>query len=60
MTSILASTATLIASAIPGFVLTPANPGAILGFIVAGACLLLVARDYLAPRRQLTRHGLRR
>jgi hypothetical protein len=58
MTSILASAATLIASMIPGFLLTPANPAAILGFMVVGACVLFVARDYASPR--LTRHGLRR
>ena len=57
MTSIVTSAATLLASVIPAFLLTPANPAAILGFIVVGACVLFVAHDYATPR--LTRHGLR-
>jgi len=58
MTSILASAATMIVSAIPGFLLSPGNPAAIFGFVVVGACMLFAAREYAAPRR-LTRHGLR-
>lgn len=58
MTAIISSAATLVASTVPAFFLSPGNPAAILGFLVVGACLLLAAREYGKPAR-VTRHGLR-
>jgi hypothetical protein len=57
-TTVLIYTASAIASVIPGFLLAPQDPAAILGFIVVGACIVAAAREYLMPRR-VTRHGLR-
>ena len=58
MTTAVSYTASLIATVIPSFLLSPNNPAAILGFAVVGVCVLFALRDYVKPRR-LTRHGLR-
>lgn len=57
MTTAIATTASLIAIVIPGFLFQPIDPAVILGFVVAGACLFFAGRDYVNPRR---RHAVRR
>jgi len=58
MTAALYATASMIASVIPGFLISPHDPAAILGFATVGALVLLAARDYVMPRK-LTKHGVR-
>jgi len=58
MTAALYATASMIASVIPGFIISPHDPGTIIGFATVGAIMLLAAREYVMPRR-VTKHGLR-
>lgn len=55
MTSALTFTASLFASMIPGFVISPQDPGTILGFAVVGACMFSFVREYARPRSRRLR-----
>ena len=56
MTTAIATTASLIAIAIPGFLFQPIDPAVILGFVVVGACLFFALRDYVTPHRRRALH----
>ncbi len=58
MTTALSYIASLIASVIPGYIISPDNPAAILGFAVVSTCVLFAAHDYAKPRT-ITKRGLR-
>jgi hypothetical protein len=55
MTTALAFTFSILAAMIPGFVISPQDPGTILGFAVVGACMFFTVRDYVRRPRRLPR-----
>lgn len=58
MTTLATFAASVVAAVVPGVLIAPNNPAAVLGFAVVGICLAFASHDYLRPRR-VTRHGLR-